>query len=273
MSKTEEIKDVLVAMLPKVEDWLTLKKDFWYRIPQNSAPSNVKDGVVKIIGFYHTAKFSEDLKFKVVYYSKIKRIVRVTRRELFPDEPLNSTKAYKIYYKIECEPLQTLSKPIVSRRGHRGVFVPTTYNKFFSGTTDFNKLFQGSPLEIDMEKIIDEMEIEYEREWLCHLDKKKAYCLDFAIFCLNGAINIECDGDAYHMGNEKVHYDKTRNNELESYKWSVLRYTTKHFKEEREHIKKTIYKTIVQYGGAIKASQPNIAYFPKTNPYGQLSLF
>ena len=75
------------------------------------------------------------------------------------------------------------------------------------------------------------------------------------------------------MGNENVHRDKTRNNALESYKWSVLRYTSKHFKEGREHMKKTIYKTIQAYRGTTKAAQPNMAYYANVNPYGQTSLF
>lgn len=55
---------------------------------------------------------------------------------------------------------------------------------------------------------------------------------------------------------ESTPRDKTRNNELESYKWSGLRFTTKHFKEEREHIQKTIYKMINEYGGVKKVAEP-----------------
>jgi REase_MTES_1575 len=117
------------------------------------------------------------------------------------------------------------------------------------------------------------MDVEYEREWCYVVDDNKKYYLDFAIFCKNGQIDIECDGDQYHMGNENVHYDKTRNNELESYKWSVLRYTMQHFNKERLHIKKTIWKTINQYGGTLKIGEPDAIYYPKTNPYGQTSLF
>jgi hypothetical protein len=271
--KNKETFNVLVAMLPQVSDWVILNQELWYRIPQISAPTNVNDGTVEYIAFYHTRTFSDDLRFKVVKYAKIKRIVTATRQQLFPNEPLNSTKAHKIYHKIEFDELITLPQPIVSRRGHRGVFVPTTEAKFFSGTTDFNRLFKGSYLEEDMERILDEWGIEYEREYREFVDNKRKYDLDFAIFCKTGRIDIECDGDEYHMGNANVHRDKTRNNELESYDWKVLRYTTKHFNEEREHIKKTIYKTIEVCGGATRASEPQVAYYPKINPYGQRSLF
>lgn len=272
-TKNKENMTVLVAMLPEVSDWVLLNQELWYRIPKESAPPIIQKGIAEYVAFYHTASFSKELKWKVVKYARIKRIITATRQQLFPNEPLNSRKAHKIYYKVEFDELLELPKPIISRRGHRGVFVPTTEGKFFSGTTDFNRLFKGSYLEEDMERIMDEWGIEYEREYREFVDNKKFYDLDFAIFCKNGKIDIECDGDEYHMGNENVHRDKTRNNELESYSWAVLRYTTKHFKEEREHVKKTIYKKIQSFGGATKAAEPNVPYFPTVNLKGQIQLF
>ena len=75
------------------------------------------------------------------------------------------------------------------------------------------------------------------------------------------------------MENNDVHLDKTRNNELESYGWSVLRFTSKHFNEERKHIEKTIYQTVKELGGALKVSEPNEPYLPKKPNDNQLELF
>lgn len=273
MTNKENI-NVLVAMLPEPKDWAILHEQHWYRIRKlDSSPDIIKNGSAEYIAFYHTAKFATDLKHKVVKYAKIKRIVTASRLQLFPNESRDHGQVNQQYYKVEFDELLTLPQPIVSRRGHRVTFVPTTEKKFFSGSTDFNRLFKGSFLEEDMESIMDEWGIEYEREYREFVDNKKYYDLDFAIFCKNGKIDIECDGDTYHVGNENVHRDKTRNNELESYKWKVLRYTTTHFKKEREHMKKTIYKTIQACGGATKAAEPDVAYYPKINPYGQTSLF
>jgi REase_MTES_1575 len=272
--KNEDRINVLVAMMPERQDWAVLHEQLWYRIRKSDkSPDIIKNGSAEYIAFYHTAKFAADLKHKVVKYAKIKRIITASRQQLFPEESRSHKKANQAYYKVEFDELLTLPQPIVSRRGHRVTFVPTTEKRFFSGSTDFNRLFKGSYLEEEMEKMIDEMEVEYEREWCYYIDDNKKYYLDFAIFCKNGQIDIECDGDKYHMGNENVHYDKTRNNELESYKWSVLRYTMQHFNNERLHIKKTIWKTINAYGGALRVGEPDAVYYPKTNPYGQTSLF
>lgn len=124
-----------------------------------------------------------------------------------------------------------------------------------------------------MEKIMNVMSIEYEREWREYVDRQKFYYLDFAVWCKNGAIDIECDGDAFHMDKDRVHYDKTRNNELESYGWSVLRFTSKHFSEDTAHIEKTIYQTVKEFGGAVRVHEPNEVYLPKRSDDSQLGLF
>ncbi|MEY4903571.1 MAG: hypothetical protein RLZZ292_1386 [Bacteroidota bacterium] len=62
---------------------------------------------------------------------------------------------------------------------------------------------------------------------------------------------------------------KTRNNELEGYGWAVLRYTTKHFKEEREHIFQTIYNKIKDFGGVKTLAEPNVPYYPFKGKQGQ----
>ncbi len=253
---------VLVAMLPKVKDWHIVEQQHWYRIPVDSAPPIIKNRDAKYIAFYHTAQFKDNLKWKVVFYAEIKRVVIKKREELFPNDPIHSN-SEKEYYAIEFDKLEILPKPIVSRRGHRGVFVPTTKEKFFSGTTDFNRLFRSSYLEEKLEKIIDDMDIEYEREVCVQVGDNQLYFLDFAIHCSKGKIDIECDGDEYHMGNENVNYDKKRNNELTSHDWRVLRYTTEHFEKNPYHIEKTIKKTIKELGGATKAEESNGIYVPK----------
>lgn len=258
--------------MPNPKDWIIATDALWYRIPKDNAPKIIKEQTAEYIGFYFPSNFGEAMKWKVTHYGKIKSITEVNRKELFPEEPINSKSAIQ-YYKITFEVLLLLPIPFQSRRGHRVIFVSTTKEKFFSGKTDFNLMFHNSSHEKEMEKIMDAMSIEYEREWREYVDRQKFYYLDFAVWCKKGVIDIECDGDAFHMDNDRVHYDKTRNNELESYGWSVLRFTTKHFNEDTAHIEKTIYKTIKELGGAIRVSKPNEPYLPKKTNNNQLGLF
>jgi REase_MTES_1575 len=274
MKNDKDTLNVLVAILPEIKDWKLLHDQLWYRIPVDKAPVIIRNGDAQYVAFYHTAKFPQELKWKVVKYAKIKSMTQVSRQELFPDEPPISTKAHKRYFKIVFDKLEELHQPIVSRRGHRFPFFATTEQKLLSGTSDLNRLFKGSPLEEAMATIIDAMEVEYEREWREYVNNdEKFYYLDFAIFCTKANINIECDGDEFHNSSEAVYKDKTRNNELESYKWKVLRYTTKHFLQNQQHIKSTLYKTIMECGGVRGVSEPETPYYPKKDSKGQLGLF
>ena len=263
---------ILIALIPNHKDWQIANEHNWYRIPVNNAPKIIRENRAKYIAFYFPAIFGEKKKWKVSHYAKINSITEIVRKDLFINEPLN-TKSDNLYYKVSFEKIEVIPNPFVSRRGHRLIFISTTEERFFSDTTDFNNLFQSSFLEKKLEKLINEMQVEYEREWREYVNDKKFYYLDFAIWCKKGAVNIECDGDKFHMENNNVHLDKTRNNELESYGWSVLRFTTKHITEEKNHIKKTIYQTIKELGGALKVSEPEQPYLPRNKDDFQLGLF
>lgn len=264
--------EVLIALMNSREDWAILNKELWYRIPEDKAPPIVRKGEMTILAFYHTSMFAKDLKWQIKHYGVVKSVKLVSRQELFPDEPAAiSTKANRQYYKIELEKLETFEEPIVSHRGHRLVFVTTSKIRFLT-YKDLNYLFNSSPLEDDLFKTFLENKIAAERQWWIKAPNERDYFLDFAIFCKNRNINVECDGDTYHNEPDQVHYDKTRNNELESMGWSVLRYTTKHLTELKEASMKNLYKTIEQNGGYLTAAEPETPYFVEKKQ-AQLRLF
>ncbi len=272
MSKKRPPNDVLIAIMNSKEDWAILHDQLWYRVPEDKAPNIVKMNELKILAFYHTSVFKADLKWKVVKYGVVKSVELVSRQVLFPDEPAAiSTKAERRYYKIQLEALVTFDVPIVSERGHRLTFV-TTSNQRFMKYKELNYLFNSSKLEDDLFKTFLDNNISAERQWWIKAPNNQHYFLDFAIFCKNRNINVECDGNAYHNEPEQVHYDKTRNNELERMGWSVLRYTTKHLTELKDDSMKNLYATIKQNGGYLTAAEPETPYFVSEKK-AQLNLF
>lgn len=90
---------------------------------------------------------------------------------------------------------------------------------------DFNDLWHESPLEDEMWHGLRSCGIAAERQWFLSAGGRR-YCLDFAVFCERGGLNIECDGDSYHANSEKSREDNVRNNALTSQGWAVLRFTT-----------------------------------------------
>jgi very-short-patch-repair endonuclease len=236
---------VLVALLPKKSDFLIAQEQKWYRIPLKSAPQIVKNKQVRIISFYQPKAFGEE-KNIIRWFGYVMKISVVKRKELFPKETIN-IKSENEYYKIEFDKLKQLSLPIISLRPRRILFIPTTEEKFFR-SKEINFLFNNSPLEEVLWDELNKNQIAAERQFHLQLDKKNFF-LDFALFCKSRHINIECDGDLYHNSSRNIQYDKDRNNILESYGWSVLRFTTKNLKYEMNTTFSLITSTINQYGG------------------------
>ncbi|MEM9888086.1 MAG: DUF559 domain-containing protein [Bacteroidota bacterium] len=254
--KAKTINDVLVVLLPSVADFKILKEQNWYRIPVKTAPKTVKEKQIEYIAFYHTSKFDKQLKFTISYYAKVTSIEVVARKELFPDESSLHPKAKKMYYKISISKLIPASPPIYSKRPRRILFIPTTTEKFFNTIKlerpEINYLFNDSPLEnILFQKLLEE-NIPCERQYMTTVERSK-YVLDFAIFCREGKIDIECDGDTYHNEVHQIHYDKARNNELTVHDWSVLRFPTHKITKEIDEVIYQIKKTINNYGGYLVA--------------------
>lgn len=237
--------DVLVAIMNSKSDFLIAQNYNWYRIPVKSAPLIVKNREIRFIAFYHTRVFEND-KFTIKWFAKVTKIIVVKRKELLPDIKFDP-KAENEYYKIEFEPLCELPKEIISVRHRRLLFVPTTIEKLLSAR-EINHLFNDSPLEDIMWARFLENKITAERQFYFSV-KNIPYFLDFAIFCKVRNINVECDGDKFHTGKKDVQADKTRSNILESYGWSVLRFTTKDIIWNLNETMDMVNDTINNYGG------------------------
>ncbi|MCF8245840.1 MAG: endonuclease domain-containing protein [Saprospiraceae bacterium] len=247
-------------MINNVHDYARMQNEWWYRIPIDTAPPIIQRKEAKIIAFYSTALVKEH-KWQIWHYGIIKQITEVSRQELFPEESPYSRKADKCYYKIELEKLEELPQPIVSRRGHRNVFIPTTEQRFF-GSTDINYLFSGSSLKEKFTLRLKDASIPFEREWRVTMNSM-TYFLDFAIFCKTRPIDVECDGNHWHDYPAIVHYDKHRNNELASKGWSVLRFTEDDIKRDMDKSVSLLYDTIDRCGGYEVLNEPDTFSYVK----------
>ena len=272
-----EPNTVLVAMINNKADHARLHEEKWYRIPVENAPEIIKNGKTKAMAFYLTSALGEEKKWKIHHFGDVKRIMEVGRYDLFPEEEaLGSTKGEKRYYKIEFDEVVPLIQPIVSRRGHRVVFIPTSGDKFIETMTslDLNDLFNTSPLEDRFHGLMKKHSIPAERQFFVETADKERYFLDFAIFCRDRHINVECDGDSYHDSPDQVHYDKDRNNELTAKGWSVLRYTTEQLLYKPERVMNKLMRTINKNGGVAQDGDVFLKLDVKLkNVLGQLRLF
>lgn len=171
----------------------------------------------------------------------------VTRRELFPDQA-NHPRAAEEYYRLILGPLQEREPALTfRRRGRRIVFLSTTWDKF-QRARDINDLFHDSLLEDALWDAFRREHIEAERQSELPF-REKTYFLDFALFCANGRVAVECDGDTWHAPPKRIPQDNARSNDLESQGWNVLRFNGKQLNEDMSGCLRTVRETINRYGG------------------------
>ena len=234
---------VLVARVPHPRDWEIARDCGWYRIPCKSAPREHYEH----IAFYFGGDGFGEWAWKIGWWANVESREVKTRRQLLPKES-SHVRADTLYFKHNLSLLEPLERPIASRNRRDLVFFPTTLDKLL-GARDFNDLWHESPLEDAMWDALKSQGLWAERQWFLSAGGRR-YCLDFAVFCAQGGVNIECDGDAYHANAQQSREDNIRNNALTSAGWAVLRFSTHQIIAEMPDCLRAICATIAQRGGA-----------------------
>lgn len=240
----ETAAPALVGIVPRENLWPVIQKQRWYHIPAVSAPKTLPR--IKYLSFYFPAAFGKDLKYKVIYYAPVRHIEVVKRIELFPDENKHP-KRNKDYFQIHIDRIECLPRPIPSRRWRRIVHIPTNLGKLLTAK-EINDLYQTSPLEDKVYKVMKTREIFPERQFFVYLDKQ-VYCLDFCVFCRKANIDVECDGERYHALPDAFTRDRLRNNRLGSYGWHVLRFSGKEINRDVKNCVSVVERTIKSLHG------------------------
>lgn len=184
--------DTVVCIIRDRNDMSILKDQLWYRIPVNTAPECLKS--VRFLAFYQTSTFQSQ-KWSIQNYGPIKKIKTVKRKILFPFEPPNE-KSNKLYFRVELTNLLQFRKSIPSRKGRRLIFIPTTFEKLTTAR-EINDLFHTSPLEDKLWNVFKMQNIDAERQFVV-CEKKTFYFLDFAVFCNQRNLDVECDSRLWH---------------------------------------------------------------------------
>lgn len=265
--------EVLVAIVQRALDLSYAREQHWYRIPVGSVEKRLKDRFPpQWLALYQTKAFGTEA-YAVNYYAHVEKISVVTRRELFPDEP-NDEKAQRRYYKLALGEMQRLPRPILSRRLRRIAFIPTTLDKF-SNAVEINDLYDESPLEDKLWAAMKRLGITAERQEYVRAGESN-YALDFAIYCAKGNIDIETDGDRWHIDAEKSRADNRRDNALETAGWRTLRFSSAQIREELEsYCIETVRENVNHLGGVEEPNQfmPRKIHPPAAQGVYQPTLF
>jgi len=265
--------EVLVAIVNNLEDMRIAREADWYRIPVGSAQKWLKDRwPPRWLAFYQTKIFGPEA-YAVNYYAVVRGVREVSRMELFPDMPRSHPKANRRYYQLMLGELQVLPEPILSHRWRRIVFIPTTFEKF-KAAVEINDLWDESPLEDQLWAILKRARIRAERQYPVKVEDQ-FFFLDFAIFCNEGKIDVETDGDTWHIGPDPALVDRQRDNNLASRGWQVLRFNTTEIHEHPvDYCVSKVMDTVNRLKGLDHTTGVPVRYDPD-DPHGpqQLTLF
>ena len=263
--------EALVAILRTQQDFAIAREQHWYRIPVASAQRMLKGRwPPHWLAFYQTKKFGGQA-YAVNYFGEVTGISTARRSELFANEPQDE-RSERLYHKISFDRLNPLPSPIVSHRWRRIVFIPTTLRKL-KAAAEINDLFDDSLLEDDLWLALKRLRISAERQELVRVATKR-YAPDFAIYCGKGKLDVETDGDTWHVGREKAPLDNLRDNDLHSAGWSLLRFSTHQIREQlSDYCVPKIADTVNELGGIEEGNiLPRLAASRPDHPY-QLGLF
>jgi very-short-patch-repair endonuclease len=263
--------EVLVAIISTQSDMDIARNQHWYRIPVPSVERRLKDcWPPERLAFYQTKEFGKEA-YAVNYSARVLEVRQVSRRELFPNE-LMDEHTNRRYYRLSLSPLERLHHPILSRRWRRIIFIPTTLEKF-ARATEINDLYHESPLEDRLWAELKRRTINAERQEYIEIEKHD-YALDFAIYCENGKIAVETDGDHWHTERSRAAADNVRDNDLETAGWSLLRFNTLQINEQLEsYCVPKIAEKIKGLGGLAGQRRPRPKPAPPVIEARQLGLF
>ncbi len=239
--------------MPSIADWAIARNQGIYRIPVRMAPPMVRTGEITHIAFYQPKAFGVE-GFTIRWYAPVSSLMIRKRKEILPDQP-HHPKANVDYYVIGCKDLQPLPRIIPSRKPRRLLFIPTTEEKLFTAP-EINFLFNDSPLEELMWEELLRAGIPAERQYDITVGTLR-FKLDFAVFCKERNIDIECDGDEYHMTPQSVERDKQRSNVLTSHGWADLHFTTQELTSNLVYTMSVVSEAINRYGGLQDPNDPN----------------
>jgi len=89
--------------------------------------------------------------------------------------------------------------------------------------------------------------------------ESQIYCLDFVLFCRDGKLNIETDGDTWHSSRDRIEGDNQRDNYITTAGWHIMRFNSTQINNRLlKYCIPIIAKAIKQFGGLDKTLISNV---------------
>ena len=234
---------VLIGVLKNKSDLDILLSENWYRIPVKYSPKRR----FNYLAFYQPALFGRQGK-RIRYYACVLDYQIIKRSDLLPDESRHF-KACDYYLRIQVGKIKKLPCPIRNITPRRVSFGFTTLNHLLK-SKNILQLYNVAPIEEILEHGLRQAGIKTIAQHYV-LSGKKRYCLDFAVFCQQGSIAIECDNKKAHSGLVQREKDKIKNAFLRKRGWIVIRLPEEEIVSDLRGCVVRIKKAVQKLGGLI----------------------
>lgn len=234
-------KNVLVCVLKSKRDLNLLIAEKWYRIPMAHMPARK----FKYLAFYQPVSFGRRGK-RILYYAKILNYQIAKRRKLLPKETGHS-RAENFYLKIRIGKIKKLLYPVKNITPRRISFGFTTIKRLLK-SKNILELYNVEPIENIMEEELRQEGIKAAPQYSVKCGNKR-FRLDFAIFCQNGFIAVECDNKKAHFGLGQRKKDRIKDSSLRRSGWVVIRLSEHDVVSNLESCMARVKKAIRKLGG------------------------
>jgi len=250
MIKTSNGKNaqVLVGVLKNGSDLEILMSERWYRVPKKYMPKRR----FQYIAFYQPEIFGRNGK-QIQYYAKVLSRRYVQRLKFLPKE-LDHLRAHELYAWLHVGKIQSLIRPIKNTTPRRVSFGFATLDRLVN-SRNILELYNVAPTEEVIKEVLQKMSINFVAQRYVSNGKKgdqrRYYYVDFAIFCRNAKVAIECDNLRAHAGQLAGRRDATKDAFLRKNGWRVVRLTEDDIMLNLGHCLARIKKAVQDCGGLI----------------------
>lgn len=244
MDKERTNSLVLVGVLNRQKDLESLLKGHWYRIPTKQAPRRRP----AYLAFYQTRVFGKYGKV-IRYYALIKSSSLLRRAKLLPREK-DHPRAQEYYYKFNLSEVRRTRHIIRNSSRRRISFGFTTLAKL-QQSKQICQLFDIVPAEDIMRQAFQERGIKAIHEYCLMENNRCRYRLDFALFCRQGKIALECDNEKWHSTPARWAKDRERDRYLTRHGWVVVHLPGQQIQKDTNSCLKKVDKIIDELGGPL----------------------
>ncbi len=238
---------VLVGVLKSQRDYNVLFRERWYRIPAASLPKRA----FRYLAFYQPTAFQKGGK-RITYYARVLGARPRKRRTLLPQESKHP-RVDEPYVQIRVGNIRTLAHPILNAFPRRVTFGFTTLRRLL-GARNLFQLYDVAPTEQIVQRLLRRSRIPAVPQYAV-ADARHRYRLDFAVFCAQGPIAIECDNRKAHAGRRQRKKDAAKDAFLRRRGWTIIRLSEQEITKHAERCLLFVQRAVRKLGGLHRAGK------------------